>query len=129
MINIVLVEPQIPQNTGNIARTCAATGSRLHLVKPLGFNITDASLKRAGLDYWNDVDIFYYDSLDDFMEIHKNDNLYFSTFRKPYSLTLDIDSSFCTFNKKKVGILYKTVPSFPVITKFLSSSIGQISTF
>ena len=57
MINIVLVEPEIPQNTGNIARTCAATGARLHLVRPLGFNITDSKLKRAGLDYWNDVEI------------------------------------------------------------------------
>lgn len=62
MFNIVLVEPEIPQNTGNIARTCAATGCRLHLVRPLGFEISDRYLKRAGLDYWKDVEIFYYDS-------------------------------------------------------------------
>ena len=61
--NIVMVEPEIPQNTGNVARTCAVTGSRLHLVKPLGFNIDDKKLKRAGLDYWDKVDITYYDSL------------------------------------------------------------------
>lgn len=65
-INIVLVEPEIPQNTGNIARTCAATGAALHLVKPLGFEIDDRKLKRAGLDYWDKLDITYYENLDDF---------------------------------------------------------------
>ena len=64
--NIVLVEPEIPQNTGNIARTCAATGSKLHLVKPLGFKIDDKKLKRAGLDYWDLLDITYYENIDDF---------------------------------------------------------------
>jgi tRNA (cytidine/uridine-2'-O-)-methyltransferase len=62
MMNIILVEPQIPQNTGNISRTCAATGTALHLVRPLGFEITDAKLKRAGLDYWHLLDLRYYDS-------------------------------------------------------------------
>ena len=75
MINIVLVEPEIPQNTGNIARTCAATGSALHLVKPLGFAIDDKKLKRAGLDYWNELNITYYDSLDDFLYKHTGDSL------------------------------------------------------
>lgn len=65
-INIVLVEPEIPQNTGNVARTCAATGAALHLVRPLGFEITDRNLKRAGLDYWDKLDVSYYDSIDDF---------------------------------------------------------------
>lgn len=65
-LNIVLVEPQIPQNTGNISRTCAVTGAKLHLVRPLGFDVTDKNLKRAGLDYWNQLDITYYDNLDDF---------------------------------------------------------------
>ncbi len=65
-LNVVLVEPEIPQNTGNIARTCAAVGAALHLVKPLGFEISDKSLKRAGLDYWSLLDVHYYDSLDDF---------------------------------------------------------------
>ena len=68
MLNIVIFEPEIPQNTGNIARTCATTGARLHLVKPFGFEITDRNLKRAGLDYWYLVDITYYDSIDDFFE-------------------------------------------------------------
>ncbi len=67
-LNIVLVEPEIPQNTGNIARTCAATGAALHLVRPMGFEPDDKKLKRAGLDYWHLLDITYYDSLDDFLE-------------------------------------------------------------
>jgi len=65
-LNLVLVEPQIPQNTGNVARTCAATGARLHLVEPMGFRVDNAKLKRAGLDYWHLLDITYYSSLDDF---------------------------------------------------------------
>lgn len=66
MLNIVLVAPEIPQNTGNIARTCAATGSVLHLVKPLGFDISEKAVKRAGLDYWHLVDVRVYENLDDF---------------------------------------------------------------
>ena len=76
-INIVLCEPEIPQNTGNIARTCAATGASLHLIKPMGFEIDNAKLKRAGLDYWDKLDITYYDSLDDFLEIHKDKTIYY----------------------------------------------------
>ena len=64
-VNLVLHQPEIPQNTGNIARTCAATGAALHLIRPLGFTITDAKLKRAGLDYWDEVEIFYYDSFEE----------------------------------------------------------------
>ena len=67
-LNIVLVEPEIPQNTGNIARTCAATGAKLHIVKPMGFEINDKHLKRAGLDYWHLLDVKYYENLDDFFE-------------------------------------------------------------
>ena len=66
MLNIVLVEPEIPQNTGNIARTCACTNCKLHLVRPFGFEISDKTLRRAGLDYWDKVDITYYDSLGEF---------------------------------------------------------------
>ena len=78
-INIVLVEPEIPQNTGNIARTCAATGAALHMVKPFGFAIDDKKMKRAGLDYWDKLEIYMYDSLADFMEKHGEDNLWFYT--------------------------------------------------
>ncbi|HOO13210.1 MAG TPA: TrmH family RNA methyltransferase, partial [Bacillota bacterium] len=69
--NIVLVEPEIPQNTGNIVRTCAATGSTLHLVRPLGFSVDDRRLKRAGLDYWHLVDIRYYDSYDELRDTYR----------------------------------------------------------
>ena len=65
-IGIVLLEPEIPQNTGNIARTCAATGASLHLIEPMGFTVTDAKLKRAGLDYWDKLDITYYKNIEDF---------------------------------------------------------------
>ena len=75
-INIVLVEPLIPQNTGNIARTCAATGASLHLIRPLGFEIDSAKLKRAGLDYWDSLDITYYDGLTDFFTKHPDADFY-----------------------------------------------------
>lgn len=76
-LNLVLVEPEIPQNTGNIARTCAATGAMLHLVKPMGFTVDDKKLKRAGLDYWHFLDITYYDNIDDFFEKTKGGNYFF----------------------------------------------------
>ncbi len=75
-LNIVLVEPEIPQNTGNIARTCAVIGARLHLVKPLDFDISEKSVKRAGLDYWDKVDITLYENLEDFKNKNKNRNMY-----------------------------------------------------
>ena len=78
-LNIVLAEPQIPQNTGNIARTCAVTGARLHLIKPLGFQIDDKKLKRAGLDYWDKLDITYYESIADFIEKNKGGSFFFFT--------------------------------------------------
>ena len=79
MINIVLVEPQIPQNTWNIARTCAVTGSALHLVGPMGFEIDDAKLKRAGLDYWHLLDLFRYESLADYMAKNAGAQMFFAT--------------------------------------------------
>lgn len=78
-LHIVLCEPQIPQNTGNISRTCAVTGAKLHLIHPFGFTITDKQLKRAGLDYWDKLDITEYESLDAFMQQHENDSIYFFT--------------------------------------------------
>ncbi len=80
-LNIVMVEPEIPQNTGNIARTCAAIGAKLHLVKPLGFEITDKYLKRAGLDYWDKLEIEEHENLNAFLEKYppETNNMYFST--------------------------------------------------
>ena len=79
MLNIVLVEPEIPQNCGNIARTCAATGAALHLVRPFGFEINDRHLKRAGLDYWHLLGVKYYESLEEFFEINKGASIYLAS--------------------------------------------------
>ena len=105
-LNIVLVEPQIPQNTGNIARTCAATGARLHLVEPMGFRVDNAKLKRAGLDYWHLLDITYYDNLDDFFEKNKDGNFfYFSTkATKIYSEVEYPDNTYLVFGKETAGL-------------------------
>ena len=105
-LNIVLVEPQIPQNTGNIARTCAATGARLHLVEPMGFRVDNAKLKRAGLDYWHLLDITYYENIDDFFEKNKNGNFfYFSTkATKIYSEVEYPDNSYLVFGKETAGL-------------------------
>jgi len=85
MLNIVLVEPEIPANTGNIARTCAATGSVLHLIKPLGFDISDKAVKRAGLDYWHLVDVRVYENLTDFFEKTGAEDLWLLTTKAPRS--------------------------------------------
>ena len=79
ILNIVLVEPRIPQNTGNVARTCACTGCRLHLAGPMGFAIDDKKLKHAGLDYWNYLDITYYESLDEFLARNNGPYYFFTT--------------------------------------------------
>ncbi|PLS02069.1 tRNA (uridine(34)/cytosine(34)/5-carboxymethylaminomethyluridine(34)-2'-O)-methyltransferase TrmL [Neobacillus cucumis] len=78
-IHVVLYQPQIPSNTGNIARTCAGTDTHLHLIRPLGFSTDDKMLKRAGLDYWEHVNITYYDSIDDFFIKHVNGNFFYIT--------------------------------------------------
>ena len=85
MVDIILVEPEIPMNTGNIARTCACTGARLHLIKPLGFDISDKAVKRAGLDYWQFVDISVYENLDEFFRRNGDENLYLATTKAPQS--------------------------------------------
>ena len=86
-INIVLYCPEIPQNTGNISRTCAATGASLHLIRPLGFEIDDRKLKRAGLDYWDKLDITYYDSPADFFEKHGDKPIYLFSTKAPRAYT------------------------------------------
>lgn len=104
-LNIVLVEPQIPQNTGNIARTCAATNTRLHLVKPMGFDIDDKKLKRAGLDYWHFLDITYYDNLDDFFSKNKGEFFYFTTKGKSIYSDADFkDGAFLVFGREDAGL-------------------------
>ena len=106
MFNIVLVEPEIPQNTGNIVRTCAATGCRLHLVRPLGFEVSDKYLKRAGLDYWHFVDITYYDSIDELFEKNPNGKFYFFSTKaaKTHSDVQYREGDFLVFGKETKGL-------------------------
>ncbi len=105
-INIVLHEPEIPQNTGNIARTCAATGAALHLIRPLGFAIDDRKLKRAGLDYWHQLDITYYDGLDDFYAKNPEAEVYFfSTKAKHLYTEIEYPNPvFIMFGKETKGL-------------------------
>lgn len=104
-LNLVLVEPQIPQNTGNIARTCAATGARLHLVRPLGFAVDDRKLKRAGLDYWHLLDITYYDGLNDFFEKNEGPFFYFTTkAQQVYSDIAYPDKAYLVFGREDAGL-------------------------
>ena len=105
-INIVLFEPEIPQNTGNVARTCAATGAALHLIRPLGFTIDDKKLKRAGLDYWDKLDITYYDGLSDFFEKHGDKTIYYFTTKAPraYTGVSYPDEVFLMFGKESAGL-------------------------
>jgi tRNA (cytidine/uridine-2'-O-)-methyltransferase len=105
-LNVVLIEPEIPQNTGNIARTCAATGAKLHLVKPLGFSVDDRYLKRAGLDYWHLLDITYYDNIGHFYDSHPQGNFYYAT-TKAVNVYSDITypkDSFLVFGKETAGL-------------------------
>lgn len=105
-LNIVLVEPEIPQNTGNIARTCAATGARLHLVEPMGFKIDDRKLKRAGLDYWHFLDITYYSDLNDFFEKNKGGKFFYFTTKARHRHS-DInypDGAYLVFGKETAGL-------------------------
>ncbi len=105
-INIVLHQPEIPQNTGNIARTCAATGAALHLIKPLGFEIDDKKLKRAGLDYWHLLDITYYESEEEFFEKNAGEAIYYFSTKAPRKHT-DItypERVFLMFGKETAGL-------------------------
>lgn len=104
-INIVMVEPQIPQNTGNIARTCAATGAKLHLVEPMGFEIDDKKLKRAGLDYWNLLDIHIYKNIDEFFSKNEGPFFYFSTKAKnKHSDITYPNKCYLVFGKETAGL-------------------------
>lgn len=104
-INIVMVEPQIPQNTGNVARTCAATGARLHLVGPMGFEIDDKKLKRAGLDYWSLLDINIYNSLEEFFLKNSGPFFYFSTKAKNKHTDVNYpNGSYLVFGKETAGL-------------------------
>ena len=134
-LNIVLVEPEIPQNTGNISRTCAATGTALHLVRPLGFEITDKHLKRAGLDYWQYLELYYYDNLGElFAKHYKGDNFYFMSTKgaKVYSDVKFKDGDFLIFGKESHGLPepllkehYKHTLRIPMLDKIRSLNLSN----
>ena len=106
MLNIVLVEPEIPQNCGNIARTCAATRSRLHLIRPLGFDISEKAVRRAGLDYWHMVDLTVYDNIDHFFSLHPQPDVWLATTKAPRDYSQARFSSDCwlMFGKETRGL-------------------------
>lgn len=106
MLNIVLHEPEIPANTGNIGRTCCATGTRLHLIEPMGFKINEKSVKRAGLDYWDKLDVVIYDSYDDFVEKNPNAKIYYATTKAPqsYDEVSYEEDCYIMFGKESAGI-------------------------
>ncbi len=104
-LNVVLVEPQIPQNTGNVARTCACTGARLHLVRPMGFTVTDAKLKRAGLDYWDKLDVTYHASLEAFLETEPGPFFFFTTkASRCYTQAAYPDGCYLVFGREDAGL-------------------------
>lgn len=110
-LNIVLVEPEIPQNTGNIARSCVLTRSTLHLVRPLGFSVDDKHLKRAGLDYWKYLDIRYYDSLDEVHSQYKDARFFYATTKAQKSY-IDVEyeqGDFLVFGKESAGLPRKLI--------------------
>lgn len=106
MINIVLHEPEIPQNTGNIGRTCAAAGMRLHLIKPLGFSLDEKQLKRAGLDYWSELDVTVYENYEDFLSKNAGAKIYYATTkgRKVYTQAAYEPDCYIMFGKESAGI-------------------------
>ena len=106
MLNIVLVEPEIPQNCGNIARTCAATGCRLHLIRPLGFDISEKAVRRAGLDYWKDVEVLDYENMQDFFNKNKVEQMWCLSTKAPRGYTeADFqDGCYLFFGKETKGL-------------------------
>ena len=106
MLNIVLLEPEMPANTGNIGRTCVATGTRLHLIEPLGFRINDKMLKRAGLDYWEKLDVTIYDDYQDFLSKNPGAKIYMATTKSKQTYT-DVtyeEDAYIMFGKESAGI-------------------------
>lgn len=105
-MNIVLYEPEIPSNTGNIGRTCVATGTKLHLIEPLGFQVTDKELKRAGLDYWKDLEVYYYSDYADFLKKNPEAKLYMATTKAVHCYTEVSypEDAFIMFGKESAGI-------------------------
>ena len=140
-LNIVMVEPQIPQNTGNISRTCACTGARLHLVKPLGFQLDDKKLKRAGLDYWQYLDVTIYENMEDFFNRNPDGKFYYFTTKAPHKYT-DVeypDNAYIVFGREDAGLpeklLYDNqdccvrIPMLPEVRSLNLSNSVAIATY
>ena len=133
-LNVVLHEPEIPANTGNIGRTCVATGTRLHLIEPLGFRLDEKSLKRAGMDYWNRLDVTTYIDYQDFLEKNPGAKIYYATTKAPRSYT-DVsyeEDCYIMFGKESAGIpediLYanqETAIRIPMIGGIRSLNLGN----
>lgn len=114
-MNIILHEPEIPHNTGNIGRTCVATGTALHLIKPLGFSIDEKSVRRAGLDYWDKLDIHLYEDFEDFLDKNPNAVIYMATTKakKTYAEVTYEKDSFIMFGKESAGIPEDILIKYP----------------
>ena len=138
-LNIVLLEPEIPANTGNIGRTCVATGTKLHLIEPLGFSLSEKALKRAGMDYWKDLDVTTYLDYEDFVEKNPNAKIYYATTKalKTYTDAQYEDDCYIMFGKESAGIPeeilldYKEtavrIPMFPEIRSLnLANSVAIV---
>ena len=139
MLNIVLHEPEMPANTGNIGRTCVAAGARLHLIEPLGFQINEKQLKRAGLDYWDKLDVTIYDDFNDFLEKNPDAKIYMATTKSKQKYT-DVnyeEDAYIMFGKESAGIPeeilldYKEtavrIPMFPEIRSLnLANSVAIV---
>ena len=129
MNHIVLFEPEIPQNTGNIGRTCVATGTKLHLIGPMGFQINEKAVKRAGMDYWKDLDVVEYDGYEDFLQKNPDAKIYFATTKAKYRYT-DVeypDNSYIMFGKESAGIPEEILVKYPeqcirIVTDFVLKS-------
>lgn len=115
MINIVLLEPEIPYNTGNVGRTCSVTGAQLHLIRPLGFSVDDKMLRRAGMDYWKDLGVKYYDSFQDFLCKNPDAKLYLATTkaRNVYSSVRYESDCYIMFGKESAGIPEDILLNYP----------------
>lgn len=115
MLNIVLLEPEIPANTGNIGRTCVATGTRLHLIEPLGFSLSEKALKRAGMDYWHELDVTTYINYEDFLARNPDAKLFFATTkgRHIYSDARFSDNCYVVFGKESAGIPEEKLKEHP----------------
>ena len=126
-MNIVLLEPEIPANTGNIGRTCVATGTKLHLIKPLGFDISDKAVRRAGMDYWKDLDLAVYENFEEFLEKNPEATIYMATTKaeKVYTEVEYRPNDYIMFGKESAGIPEEILLKYPE-TSVRIPMIGEI---